>query len=222
MWLLSSTTASSAWRRGETARVMSILSRSRMLRSISSRVTWSPLAVSSLYRRCARTAGSAVMKSFSSASGNTTVPMSRPSITTPRRRPISCCRATSLRRTSGMALTRLTQFETSIVRIFPSARSPLTYMSLAPRSGLKRKVIEILSRSFTTASSSTIPERMAPCSRAWSVTARYMAPVSMKMYPRRAAIALAKVLLPHEENPSTAMIILCLVSDIGENIKEGG
>ena len=45
------------------------------------------------------------MKIFSSASGNTTVPMSRPSITTPRRRPISCCMATSLRRTAGMALT---------------------------------------------------------------------------------------------------------------------
>ena len=55
-----------------------------------------------------------------------TVTMSRPSITTPRRRPISCCMATSLRRTSGMALTRLTQFETSMVRILPSARSPLT------------------------------------------------------------------------------------------------
>ena len=56
----------------------------------------------------------------------TTVPMSRPSITTPRRRPISCCMATSLRRTAGMALTWLTQLLTSIVRILPSARSPFT------------------------------------------------------------------------------------------------
>mgnify|MGYP007122536239 CR=1 FL=1 len=66
------------------------------------------------------------MKIFSSASGKTVVPMSRPSITTPRRRPICCCMATSLARTSQIELTALTQLLTSIVRILPSTRSPST------------------------------------------------------------------------------------------------
>ena len=46
-------------------------------------VTDAPLAASSSKRRRARTSGRAVRKNFTSASGKTTVPMSRPSSTTP-------------------------------------------------------------------------------------------------------------------------------------------
>ena len=42
-----------------------------------------PFAFNSSTRRWARTSGEAVMKNFSSAFGNTTVPMSLPSMTTP-------------------------------------------------------------------------------------------------------------------------------------------
>ena len=43
-----------------------------------------------------------------------------------RWRPIACCMATSFSRTWRIELTRLTQLLTSIVRMRPSARSPLT------------------------------------------------------------------------------------------------
>ena len=52
------------------------------------------------------------------------VPMSRPSMTTPLARPISCCIATSLARTSGMLLTELTRLLTSMRRISVSTFSP--------------------------------------------------------------------------------------------------
>ena len=47
--------------------------------------------------------------------------------------PISCCIETNFSRTLPIALTALTQFDTSMVRILPSTRSPFTYISLAPR-----------------------------------------------------------------------------------------
>ena len=45
----------------------------------------------------------------------------------------------------------------------------------------------------------------------------------MKIYPSLAAMVLAKVLLPHEENPSMAMMIfLGLEHSMGDEVEEGG
>ena len=99
-------------------------SRSSTLSNTSSNVTSFPWAFSSLRRRYARVSGSAVMKTLSSALGNTTVPMSRPSITTPPASAMRCWMATSLVRTSGTRATRLTLEATSMVRISFSTLMP--------------------------------------------------------------------------------------------------
>ena len=65
------------------------------------RTTSLPAARSSPRRRCARSPGSASRKNLTSASGNTAVPMSRPSSTTPPSFPISRWRATISTRTPG-------------------------------------------------------------------------------------------------------------------------
>jgi len=62
-------------------------------------VSRSPFSWCSFQRRSARTSGEASRKICSSALGKTTVPMSRPSITTPPPAPARCCSATSTSRT---------------------------------------------------------------------------------------------------------------------------
>ena len=66
----------------------------------------------------------AITKSFNSASGNTTVPISRPSITMPFAFPISCCLATNARRTKPRVATGLTLSATSMPRISFSTFTP--------------------------------------------------------------------------------------------------
>ena len=115
---LSSTTASSAWRRGLSLRVLSMRSRSVTLASTSSKVVVvSPLLRNSSKRRWARTSALAVAKTFISASGNTTVPMSRPSITRPLSLPMACCCLTIALRTKPMAAMMLTTLLTRIERM---------------------------------------------------------------------------------------------------------
>ena len=62
---------------------LSRASRSFMSRRTSSYIAGAPRSRNSLARRRARASGLAVTKSFTAASGQTTVPMSRPSITAP-------------------------------------------------------------------------------------------------------------------------------------------
>ncbi len=91
--VVSSTTASSAAVSGECSRETSRRRRdARSQPSTSSSVTAAPAARCSSPRRRARSSGDAVRNTFSSASGNTTVPMSRPSTTTswPSAR-LRCC-----------------------------------------------------------------------------------------------------------------------------------
>ena len=84
-----------------------------------------PAARSSATRRRARSSAVAVRKNFASAFGKTTVPMSRPSTTTPPAPPIRRCRPSSAARTSGSAETRDAPSEISGVRIDEVSSSPL-------------------------------------------------------------------------------------------------
>ena len=81
--VVSRSTASSAGRSGAAARPASRASRSRISRKRLSIVTEIPFAINCLYLRRARSSALAVRKTLSGASGNTTVPMSRPSATSP-------------------------------------------------------------------------------------------------------------------------------------------
>ena len=65
----------------------------------------------------ARSSALAVRKNFASASGNTTVPMSRPSTTTPPSAPMRRCSPSRAARTSGSADTRDAPSEISGARI---------------------------------------------------------------------------------------------------------
>ena len=126
MRLLSSTTASGACRRGDTARLMSALSRSRTLRSISSSDTSSPLARRLVVAAPRPHGGVGRHEDLQFGVGED----HRADVAAVHHHAAAASHLLlhghELRRTSGMALTRLTQFETSMVRIFPSARSPFT------------------------------------------------------------------------------------------------
>ena len=107
--LVSIVTAPSAARSGPSTRVMSRRSRSVIEASTSS--TAPPISPT---RRSARTLGVAVMYSFKVALGNTTVPMSRPSMTPPPRSAAHCrWRARSSSRTGVLAAIALTPSVTS-------------------------------------------------------------------------------------------------------------
>ena len=130
----------------------------------------SPLAASSRWRRRTRSAGVASRKIFTSACGNTTVPMSRPSITTLVCSPISRCLATMARRTPGMAEIFEAPFDISGVRIASVTSSPLS--AIRPGDSSMRAAIANCSARCMSFGST-------PWREAHSATARYMAPVSM-------------------------------------------
>ena len=130
MWVVSISIESAAWRNGLSMRVVSISSRCTMLLMTSSRSTIRSFSSNSLCLRKALTSKSAVMKSFNSAFGNTTVPMSRPSITTAFSLPIFLCCSTIAVRTSLIALTSLTRPDTLMLRIGFSTLSPLRKVSV--------------------------------------------------------------------------------------------
>ena len=146
---------------------------------MSSKLTLSPFFVSSSYRLCARTSGEAVTNIFNSASGNTVVPMSLPSITMPFCFPISRCCVVRHSRTNGSAATRLTFCETSSVRISLSTFLPLRCVITPPVSGLIVNVIFISGMRFSSSDVSMPFGETRLFSKQNRVTARYMAPVSI-------------------------------------------
>jgi hypothetical protein len=155
------------------------------------------IAPDSAPRRSARTRAEAVRYSFSSASWNTTDPMSRPSSTPPpRSRAQLRWRSTSSERTRLLAATALTAVVTSRLRMSAVASTPSTN---TPRSPTSRSTASANSATRST-SAGSMPRRIAA-----NVTARYIAPVSRYCNPRRAARARATVLLPAPAGPSMAM-----------------
>ena len=143
-------TASSAGRSGDSARLRSRRSRSRISSTITCFSTRCCSAVSGAgswrdsvwravvcsmgaawrKRRLPRTSGAASRKIFTSASGKTAVPMSRPSITTPPLAPSARCCSTIHARTRGWTETRDAADVTSASRMrcetsMPSSRTRL-------------------------------------------------------------------------------------------------
>ncbi len=106
MSVVSRRCASTACTSGAAVRERSRSSRRRMSARTSPSSALSPRPCSSSARRRARTSGAAVTKIFTSAFGQITVPMSRPSSTAPGGVAAnSCWKLNSAARTSGMAET---------------------------------------------------------------------------------------------------------------------
>src|SRR2546428_495135 len=143
--VVSTTTASAAARSGAMARSVSSLSRRRWSARTSGSGTARPFSASSAWRRCALASSEAVRKNFTSASGKTTVPMSRPSSTAPRgaARPRSRCSWSSFCRTTGRAETTLAPRLISGVRIASVTSSPRSRTrsprNVSPRPASRRR-----------------------------------------------------------------------------------
>src|SRR5262249_7959796 len=153
-------------------------------------------------RRVPRVSGAASRKIFTSASGNTLVPMSRPSITMPPPAPIPCWRQTIHSRTGGCTDTLEAASVTSCrrMRSVTSAASSSTWLpSPCGRNSIRDR---------RASSARASPSSSATCfSIAFSANARYMAPVSILTYPYLLARSAASVLLPEPAGPSIAMMI---------------
>src|SRR5579883_2312685 len=167
--VVSSTTASAAARSGASARLASRASRAASSRASAAASTASPRAASSAARRRARSSGAAVRKNLTAASGTTTVPMSRPSMTTSPAAASARCTASSRARTAGRTDTREASSPARAVRM-AAVRSRPSTSSRSPRA-TKRS-------GATSAASAWSSSRATPRSAASRPTARYMAPVS--------------------------------------------
>src|ERR1700674_781504 len=210
--VLSTSKASTARTSGETLRSRSRRSRSRTSTRTSARVNLSPFSWCSFQRRSARTSGEASRKILSSARGNTTVPMSRPSMTTPPPAPARCCSATSTLRTAAMVASSEAALATSAVRIasvtsLPSRKTRF-FAPAASCSGVGGLSSMWVSRAMASspASSSSATFRFS----AFSASARYIAPLSRYVYPSSAATRRATVLLPEPAGPSMVMVSFCI------------
>src|ERR1041385_1063559 len=129
---VSRTIASSAFRRGLIVRLESFRSRSSISFMSSSRGTSIPRSCNSFRRRAVRSSTFATRKIFRSASGTTTVPMSRPSITTPPSFASRRCCSTITSRTFLIALIRLTALVTAWLRIEGVTSRPFTLTLNSP------------------------------------------------------------------------------------------
>ena len=197
--VVSTWTAPLSARSGPSSRVMSRRSRSTIDASTS--LTSPPI---SRTRRWARSRGDAVTNSFNVASGKTTVPMSRPSITPPPRSLAQLrWRPRSSSRTAVLAATELTASVTARPRMSAVASTPSTTTEPS-----------WTDNAIAWASSATVVSSLTdtPRARARNATARYIAPVSRYSRPRRSANARPTVLLPAPAGPSMAMTRTTLTS----------
>src|SRR6266851_1493089 len=208
MAVLSTSTASAARTSGETLRSRSRLSRSITSSKTSASVIRSPFSWCSFQRRSARTSGEASRKIFSSALGKTTVPISRPSITTPPPAPARCCSATSTSRTLAIVASRDAACATSEVRIsgVTSAPSRKTQFFAPDASCSAFGAFSSMCVSFASASRRDSFSNATWRRSAFSASARYIAPLSRYKYPSIAATRRATLLLPEPAGPSMAMV----------------
>ena len=180
--VVSSVTASGAARRGESARLSSRASRAaRSSRTVVNAVGASsgPLPEKSASRRWARASRSATRKNLTAASGKTTVPMSRPSTTTPpsASRPATRGRRGAAARPSPRGRGRARSRARRPQR--PPACGP--GRSRPPRRGRPgsgRSRVRAERRGRGAASAAAVSENGRLRSRNARPTARYMAPVS--------------------------------------------
>ena len=125
---LSMTTASCAGLRGAALREVSRASRASKSARRSAILAEIPCAINCLCRRSARQAALAVRYTLSGDCGKITVPMSRPSATSPGRQRKPCCSPTRASRTAGRAETRDAFMPASSVRIAWVTSSPASQM----------------------------------------------------------------------------------------------
>ena len=167
--------ASGAGSSGELGRVRSRWSRARISATTAADLV-SLVADCWRKRRSPRTSGAASRKIFTSASGNTLVPMSRPSITTPPAAPICRCRATIQARTPGCTET----FDAASV----TSRSRMRALTSMPSSSTRLPSIvgcKVMCERSASATSAVSFSKSTSSSTALSASARYMAPVSILM-----------------------------------------
>ena len=132
--VVSSKSASAAATIGATSRPASRASRARRSASTCVHAVGAP---SSARRRAARTSSEAVTKSFASASGQITVPMSRPSSTAPpSRRAKRRWKSSSAARTSGSAAT----FDAACPARARAQVAPFEVLGVQPPRQLRRPV----------------------------------------------------------------------------------
>ncbi len=127
-----------------------------------------PVWAGSLARRRARSSGAASRNSFTSASGKTTVPISRPSMTMPPSAPSSRWRSTSTARTGACRATIAAAASISGVRMARVTSCPS--IATPPDSWMS-------ARRANAATDSAFDKSSPSCS-AIHATARYIAPVS--------------------------------------------
>ena len=175
---------------GATSRLLSRSSRSRRDWTISSVTCWPSWSA----RRRARSSAEAVRNTLRSASGSTTVPMSRPS-TTPPRCAAARCSGVMASRTDGRADTRDTPAVTASPRISSSTSSSSSHVRPPVRASWTDRAT---SPHAASSSRSTSARRQA------RVTARYSAPVSTCGTARVSASSRATVDLPDPAGPSIA------------------
>jgi hypothetical protein len=125
--------------------------------------------------------------------------MSRPSITTDCAAPIRRCSSRIARRTPGANETFEAASLTRGSRIAAVTSSPFRRTVASPATNWTRA-------SFASCSRRCRSSKSTPTRKAHSATARYIAPVSIYVNPRRWAIARAMVLLPAPAGPSIATI----------------
>ena len=193
------TMASGAASSGRSARPSEASARSRAAsaRAGRRRRVSRAAAASSSPRRRARTSSVAVMNTLTGASGNTTVPMSRPSTTPPavlghpRALPVDEDRAhRGVRRHRRHHAGDLGPAD-GLVHVAAVEAAPHRRRARCRRRAPRRPPRRPSSRS-------------TPASIAASVTARYMAPVSRVWRPSAAATPVATVDLPDPAGPSMA------------------
>src|SRR5512134_1067500 len=193
--------APSATRSGESSRVLSWMSRCRTSRSTASKGLFSP-PPHSRKRRSARTAACASRKNRASASGKTTVPVSRPSRTMPPRSPIFLWSATIASRTGRCVDTSDAPRLISGVRIAPSTSSPASRIRSPPPSSRRKS----RGSSAHSRPSRGPSDHGIPALRAARAQTRYIAPVSSRAREVRCASRRETDVFPAPEGPSIVRI----------------
>src|SRR6266403_351254 len=210
MAVLSTSTASAARTSGDTLRSRSRLSRSITSSNTSASVNLSPFSRCSFQRRSARVSGAASRKIFSSALGKTTVPISRPSITTPPPAPARCCSATSTSRTFWNAATCDAACAAAGLRISCVTSAPSRKTQFFAPAASCSGVGDFSSMRVSFASFSRRDSSFSgmPRFKAFNASARYIAPLSRYTYCKSSATRRATLLFPEPAGPSMAIVSL--------------
>ena len=162
---------------------------------------------SSRVRRRRRASWSASSRMRTSASGHTTVVMSRPSAIMPE----PCARASIMRRRCSAAIHARTFRFVEMCLIARAMRGSriCAVTSVSPTHTCGSAGSDCSRRTISSAAAATasVSSKSMPRSSTYHVSARYIAPVSRYPIPRRDASSLDTVDLPEPAGPSIAMVM---------------